>query len=210
MIRLIVCDDHAIVRRGLTDLLAAEPDLEVVGEAKDAQELLERLRVQRCDVLLLDIGLPGRSGLDVLGQIRRREPAPAVLVVSMQSEEQFALRTLRAGAAGYLAKDCAPEELLRAVRRVAAGEKYVSGRFAGQLANELLDASARPAHERLSAREFEVLRLLGAGRTVGEIAELLFLSPNTVSSYRKRLLEKLGLRNNAELMHYALTHHLAV
>ena len=209
MIRIIVCDDHAIVRRGLKELFEAEPDLQVVAEAADTRELIDQLARHECEVLVLDITMPGRGGLDVLPQIRAREHPPAILMLTMHPEDQFALRALRSGAAGYLTKDCAPPELLKAVRRVAQGGRYVTETLAERLAADVQAGGAVQApHERLSEREFEVLRGIAAGRTVGEIAAALFLSSNTVSSYRARLLQKLGLNNNAELMHYAITNHL--
>ena len=208
MIRIIICDDHAIVRRGLHELLGAESDIQVVGEAHDSAALLEQLARQPCDLLLLDISLPGRSGLDVLSHAKSRQTDLRVLMLTMHPEEQFATRAFRAGAVGYLTKDCAPEELLRAVRRIAAGGKYVSESLAERLAGELQPDSSQAPHERLSDREFEVLRAIASGKTVGEIGAALFLSPNTISSYRARLLQKLQLRNNAELMHYAITNHL--
>lgn len=209
MIRIIVCDDHAIVRRGLKELFEAEPDLQVVAEAADTRELIDQLARHECEVLVLDITMPGRGGLDVLPQIRAREHPPAILMLTMHPEDQFALRALRSGAAGYLTKDCAPAELLKAVRRIAQGGRYVTETLAERLAADVQAGGAVQApHERLSEREFEVLRGIAAGRTVGEIAAALFLSSNTVSSYRARLLQKLALNNNAELMHYAITNHL--
>jgi len=209
VIRIVICDDHAIVRRGLKELFEAEPDMQVVAEAGDSRELLDRLAQQPCDVLVLDITMPGRAGLDVLPQLRARHEGLRVLMVTMHPEEQFALRALRSGASGYLTKDSAPEDLLRAVRRIAQGGRYISETLADRLADEVQGGGpAQPAHERLSEREFEVLRGIASGRTVGEIASALFLSSNTVSSYRARLLQKLGLRSNAELMHYAITNRL--
>ena len=209
MIRIIVCDDHAIVRRGLKELFEAEPDMQVVAEAGDTRDLIDQLGRHASDVLVLDITMPGRGGLDILPQIRAREQPPAVLMLTMHPEDQFALRALRSGAAGYLTKDCAPQELLKAVRRIAQGGRYVTATLAERLAADVQAGGAAQApHERLSEREFEVLRGIAAGRTVGEIAAALFLSSNTVSSYRARLLQKLGLHNNAELMHYAITNRL--
>ena len=208
MIKIIIADDHAIVRQRLRQMLAGMTDMELVGEAKDAAELLELLRERACDVAVLDVSMPGRSGLEVLRELESKHPRLAVLVLTMHPEGQYAVRALKAGAAGYLTKDSAPAELVAAIRRVAAGGKYITAALAETLADHLGSKTDKPPHESLSGREFEVLRKIGAGRTVSEIAEELFLSPNTVSTYRARLLEKLNLRNNAELIHYAITNHL--
>jgi DNA-binding NarL/FixJ family response regulator len=207
MIHLLIADDHAIVRRGLRQIVAEDPELVVSGEASNARELMPLLRERSCDVLLLDLGLPDRSGLEVLAELRERRPSLPVLVLSVHPEEQFGIRILRAGAAGYLAKECAPEELIRAIRKVHRGGKYVSSSLAEKLAFSL-GGGERPPHEDLTEREFEVLTLIASGKTVTQVAEALTLSVKTVSTYRARLLEKMGLHNNAELMSYALRHGL--
>ena len=208
MIRIIIADDHAIVRQGLRQMLAGMNDMELVGEARDAAELLELFRKQSCDVVVLDVSMPGRSGLEVLEELRSEHPHVAFLMLTMHPQGQYAVRALKAGAAGYLTKDSAPAELITAIRRVAAGGKYITAALAETLADYLGSKTDKPPHESLSDREFEVLRRIGAGKTVSEIAEELFLSPNTISTYRARLLEKLNLRNNAELIHYAITNRL--
>ena len=208
MIRIIIADDHAIVRQGLRQMLAGTTDMELVGEAKDAAELLELFRKQSCDVVVLDVSMPGRNGLEVLKELKSEHPHLAILMLTMHSQDQYAVRALQAGAAGYLTKDSAPAELITAIRRVAAGGKYITAALAEALADYLESKADKPPHESLSDREFEVLRKIGAGKTVSEIAEELFLSPNTISTYRARLLEKLKLHTTAELIHYAITNRL--
>jgi DNA-binding NarL/FixJ family response regulator len=208
MIHLLIADDHAIVRRGLRQIVAEDPELVISGEASNARELMPLLRERTCDVLLLDLGLPDRSGLEVLAELRERRPNLPVLVLSMHPEEQFGVRLLRAGAAGYLSKESAPEELIRAIRKVHRGGKYVSPSLAEKLAFSLGPGGERPPHEDLTEREFEVLCLIASGKTVTQVAEALTLSVKTVSTYRARLLEKMSLHNNAELMSYALRHGL--
>jgi two-component system, NarL family, invasion response regulator UvrY len=206
-LRILIGDDHPIVRAGLRQLLAAAGDIGEIAEAGDPQQILELARNASWDVIVLDLGLPGRGGLDVLRTLKQEQPRRPVLILSMHAEQQFALRALRAGASGYLTKETAGERLLEAVRRVADGGRYISPALAEQLA-EAVTSGDRPRHAGLSDREFEVLRMIAAGKTVGEIAELLSLSVKTVSGYRTRILEKTGLRNNAEIMRYALDHDL--
>ena len=208
MINILIADDHAIVRRGLKQIVAEEPDMTVAGEAKTAQQVLDLVRKQQWDVVILDITMPGRSGLEVLKELKQERPKLPVLMLSMHPEEQFAVRALKAGAAGYLTKESAPEELVTALRKVLRGGKYVSPALAEKLAFALATASDRPPHETLSDREYEVLRLIASGKTVSEIAEQLSLSVKTISTYRTRVLEKMNLKNNAELMQYAVTHRL--
>jgi DNA-binding NarL/FixJ family response regulator len=208
MIRLAIADDHAIVRRGMRQIVSEARDIEVVGEAADGGELAALLRTRECDVLLLDIAMPGRNGIEILKSLRERHPRLRVLVLSMYGEEQYGVRALRAGAAGYLTKASAPEKLLEAIRQVAAGRRYITPRLAECLAERLAEPEAGLPHERLSDREFETLRLLASGRKLSEVATELALSPKTVSVYRARVLEKLGLRTNAELARYALEHRL--
>lgn len=208
MIRVIIADDHAIVRRGLRQTLSEQPDMVVVNETAGAQELLSLVQKQPCDVVVLDITMPGRSGLDVLKDLRQERPRLPVLVLSIHPEEQYAVRTLKAGAAGYLTKDSAPEELVKAIRKIRAGGKYVSATLAEKLASDLIPGGKRPGHEALSDREHQVLCLMAKGRSVTEVGKALHLSAKTISTYRTRLLEKLGLRSTAELIHYAIRHRL--
>lgn len=205
MIRCLVADDHPIVRRGLVALISAQPDMEEPGEAATGAQTLERVRGEPWDLVILDINLPDASGLEVLRRIRRERPGLPVLMLSAHAEAQFATRTLRAGASGYLNKQQAPEELIVAIRRVLAGRRYVSTALAERLAASLDPRSSeREPHETLSDREFEVLRLLGTGLAVSRIADQLHLSVKTVSTYRARLLSKLGLDSTAELVAYAI------
>jgi len=204
MIRALVADDHAIVRHGIRDVLRESRDIVVKGEAKNAAEVLDKVRRERWDVVVLDLNLPDRSGLDLLGDLRRERPSLPVLILTVYSEDQFAIRAFRAGASGYLTKESAPEELVEAVRKVVRGGRYVSPALAERLALLLEGAVERPVHEFLSAREFEILRLLGSGKTVSQAAAGLHLSVKTVSTYRARLLEKMNLRTNAELTLYAV------
>lgn len=202
--RILIADDHAIVREGLKRILGTAPDPVAIGEARDGAEVVERVRNEKWDVVLLDIAMPGKNGLDALKQIRALSPSLPVLVLSVYPEDQYAVRVLRAGAAGYLTKESAPDELLAAVRKVARGGRYISATLAEQLAGELGADRGELPHERLSDREFQVLRLIASGMTLTQIAEELPLSVKTVSTYRSRILEKMRLRNNAELTHYAI------
>ncbi len=208
MIRLFIADDHPIVRAGLSGIVADEADISVVGEANTGVELVERLRTVASDVLLLDVSMPGPGLVPLLDALRSEHPTIAVLVLSVHPEEQYATRALRAGARGYLTKDHSPGELVAAVRKVHAGGRYVSTTLAERLAAELSAGAPGLSHERLSDREFEVLCLLGSGRTVTEIATMLSLSVKTVSTYRMRLLEKLPATSNAELVRYVVAHGL--
>jgi len=208
MIRALIADDHAVVRQGLKQILGDTPEMVVAGEATNGQEVLDKVRAETWDVVVLDISLPDRSGLDILKQLRSERPKLPVLVLSMHSEDQYAMRVLKAGASGYLTKDSAPDELVKAIRKVVSGGRYVSSFLAEKLAFEIGTDSSRLPHETLSDREFQVLRLIAAGKSVTEIAAELYLSVKTVSTYRARLLEKMNLGTNAELMHYAMQNHL--
>ncbi len=208
MIRVLIGDDHPIVRRGLRDILVRELDGAVCGEAKDAGAILTSVQSGGWDLLILDITMPGRSGLDVLHDIKAARPKLPILVLSMHSEDQYAKRALKAGASGYMNKESAPEELIKAARRLLAGGRYVSAALAEKLACDLTGDDGRPVHELLSDREFEVLRMIAAGKTVGQIAEGLRLGITTVSTYRTRILEKMKMTTNAELIHYAIDNHL--
>jgi len=204
MIEVILCDDHALIRRGIRDTLSDATDIRVVGEAGDYGELRALMRTQRCDVLVLDINLPGRSGLDALHALKDEGASVRVLIVSMYPEDQYALRALRAGAAGYVNKGGDPQLLVQAVRTVAQGRKYVTPEIAQMLVESLTAPEAGAAHDRLSDREMQTLVLIASGRRLADIAQELTLSPKTVSVYRARVLEKLGLANNSELTVYAI------
>lgn len=204
MIEVVIVDDHPVVRAGIRQILAATADVRVTAEFASAEELLDQLCALRCDLLLLDIRLPGIDGLEALRRIQRLRPGLPVLVLSIYAEEQFALRALKSGAAGYLAKESAPEELLRAVRRVAAGGRFLSASFAEKLALDFGGRADRLPHEKLSDRELQVLCLLAGGRSQAEIARLLGLSAKTVATYRSRIGHKMGLSTTAELIAYAV------
>jgi two-component system, NarL family, invasion response regulator UvrY len=208
VIRILIADDHAILRRGLKEILVRELEGAVCGEAKDAAETFARIQEGGWDLLILDITMSGRSGLDVLRDLKAAHPKLPVLVLSMHPEDQYAKRVLRAGASGYVSKGSAPEELLKAIRKVLAGGRYVSAALAEKLASDLSEDTGRPVHEALSDREFEVLRMIGAGKTVSQIAGDLHLGVTTVSTYRARILEKMHMTTTAELMHYALHNRL--
>ncbi|MGC3963082.1 MAG: response regulator transcription factor [Rhodocyclaceae bacterium] len=208
-IKVLIADDHAIVRHGLKQILSETDDLSVVGEADGGVKAMQMMRGTVYDVVLMDISMPDRNGIDTLKLVKKEFPRVPVLILSMHPEEQYAVRALRAGAAGYLSKQGAPEQLVTAIRQVANGKKYVSPAVAEELANAIGDdEDSRPAHEKLSDREYETLCLIASGKTLTQIAEKLNLSVKTVSVYRARLLEKMKLQNNAELTHYGLKHGL--
>ena len=206
--KILIADDHPIVRHGVKQVLAEDADLQVVAEAKDGDEALRLARDIEWDVAILDFSMPGRSGFDLLGDLRREFPQRPVIVLSIHAEQMHAARILRAGGAGYLNKSSAPQELARAVRKVAAGGRYVSAALAELLATELGGGGARPLHEQLSDREYRVMWLLASGRPINEIAREMRLRPSTVSTYRTRIFQKLRLRNNAELVQYAVRNQL--
>jgi len=208
VIKILIADDHAIVRQGLRQTVADQSDMTVAGEAQNAQETLKLVREQEWDVVVLDITMPDRSGLDLLTELKQMRPKLPVLILSMHSEEQFAVRALKAKASGYITKQSAPKELIQAIRKVHRGGKYVSPSLAETLAFELGDDTGRAAHEKLSDREYQVMCLLASGKTVKETAVELSLSIKTVSTYRSRLLEKMALENNAQLMRYAMRNRL--
>ena len=208
MIRVLIADDHAILRRGLKEILVRELEDIVCGEAEDAQEALARAQSDVWDLLILDISMPGRSGLDLLSDLKALRPELPVLVLSMHSEAQYGKRILRAGASGFMNKASAPEELIGAVQKVLAGRRYVSPLLAERLALHLNDEVPRDVQETLSHREFEVLRMIALGKTTGQIAEELHLSVSTVSTYRARILEKMEMTTTAELLQYALRNHI--
>jgi len=209
MIRVMIADDHAVVRRGLRQILAETDDIHVVGEAGNADEVRAQARDVRWDVLVLDMNMPGGSSFELLKDVRAQDPKAKVLVLTMFQEEQYGVRCIRAGASGFLSKESAPEKLLEAVRKLAQGGKYVSVELAEALASAVAGESDGNPHERLSDREMEVFRWLAAGRTVSQIAEELSLSVKTVSTHRTRILKKMGMGSNAELMRYALMNGLA-
>jgi len=202
--RVFIADDHAIVREGLKQILAEQRDIVVAGEAENGLDALKLFRKSRCHVMLLDISMPDRNGIEVLKQIKQERPELAVLMLSMHREDQYAIRALKAGAAGYLTKQSAPAELVNAIRQVAGGQKYVSAALAQALANGIGADHDAPPHDSLSDREFQTLTMIGSGKTVSEIARELSLSVKTVSEYRTRLLAKMGLKTSAELMTYAI------
>jgi len=208
MIRLLICDDHAIVRQGFRQILGDVPDLVVAGEAADGPEAIQLIRRGGIDVVLLDIALPGRDGLDVLKQVKQEFPELPVLVVSTYPEKQYALRSLRLGAAGYLNKGADPAELIAAVRKVAQGGMFVSPTVAETLAAAMRKDAELPPHELLSQREYQVFTQIAAGKNLTQIAEALSLSLNTVSTYRARIMEKIETHNDVETALYAVRHHL--
>ncbi len=208
MIRVMLCDDHAMLRRGIRDTLTDAVDIQISGEAGSYPELREALRHADCDVLLLDINMPGRGGLEVLASLKETHPDIKVLIVSMYPEDQYALRSLKAGAHGYLNKAGPPEDLIRAVRTVMDGRKYLTAEVAQLLADSVSRPAEEEPHNSLSEREMQTLLKIASGKRLSDIAEELMLSPKTVSVYRTRVLEKLGLSNNAELTVYAIRNNL--
>jgi two-component system invasion response regulator UvrY len=207
-VRVLVADDHAVVREGLKKILADAVGMEVVAEAADGVAVLERLRGGGVDVVVLDLSMPGITGIEVIEHMRREYPSVHVLVLSVHPEDRYAIRVMRAGASGYLMKESAPDELVAALRRVSEGHKYVSSSLAEKLAIGLVRGADREPHETLSDREYEVLRRLASGQTVGQIADELALSAKTVSTYRSRLMRKMRMHSNAELVRYAMAHKL--
>jgi len=202
--KVLIADDHAVFRRGLRETLAEAFSRVTFGEARTAQETLEQVRRQDWDVVILDISMPGKSGLDILEDLKRLRPRMPILLLSMHPEQQFARRALKSGAAGYLTKDSVTEELKEAVKKIVGGGRYVSATLAEKLAVDLRQGADTPLYELLSDREFQVLRMIASGKTVKDIAEDLSLSVKTVSTYRGRILEKTGMKTNAELIRYAL------
>src|SRR3990170_4970350 len=216
--RVIIADDHPVVRQGLRQMLAVESDLTVVGEARNGQEVVELSRKVPWEVAVLDYNMPGKNGLELIKELRQRYPGRAVLVLSMYPEDRYAVRALKAGAAGYLTKESAPEELVSAIRKVAGGGRYVTPTLGEKLALELEDNRGKPLHETLSDREYQVMWMIASGKTVRQIADELFLSPNTAEDLsptpnaatppRPRILRKINMKANAKLMHYAIAHPL--
>ena len=208
MIRVVIADDHQILREGLRQLLQAAGDLAVVGEAADGHAVVEQVRAHDFDVLLLDMSMPGKSGIELIRQVKAEKPRLRILVLSMHEEHQYAVRAIRAGASGYLTKESAAAQLVAAIRKVAGGGAFISAEVAERLAQEAMPHAEGPPHATLSDREYQVFRLLVSGRSVSDIATDLHLSAKTVSTHKARLMEKLGVDNNADLVHYAIRHRL--
>jgi two-component system, NarL family, invasion response regulator UvrY len=208
MIQVLIADDHALIRQGLRQIVADEADITIAAEAQNGGEALALLRDTAIDVVILDLNMPGLSGIDILKRIRERQPNLPVLILSMYPEDQYALRMLKAGASGYMTKECAPTELVSAIRRVAAGKRYISATVAELMSEALSNNSDRLPHELLSDREYQVLCMIASGKPVSVIANEMVLSVKTISTYRSRILEKMQLQNNAELTHYAIRHQL--
>lgn len=210
MIKVLIADDHTLVRKGLKQILLDTRDIERVDEARDGKETINKIGKKDYDLVLLDISLPGRSGIDVLKQLKSLKPRLPVLILSMHPEEQYAVRSLRAGASGYLTKESAPDELIDAIRKVACGGKYITSSLAERLAGEIGPSTVKPLHEALSDREYQVMCMIASGKTVKDIAEELNLSVKTISTHRARILRKMHMDNNAQLTHYAIKHSLVV
>lgn len=208
MIKVGIVDDHAIVRTGLAQYLSEQMGLRVVGEAASGREAIDLVRQTPMDVLLLDLSMPGQSGIDVLAGLRAHAPDLGILILSMYPAEQYAINLIRRGASGYLNKQCEPEEIVQAIRTVALGRRYITPAVADLLAQHVERGSEGLLHEQLSEREFQVLLSLARGATVGEVAETLSLSVKTISTYRTRILEKMGMHSNSDLTYYALKNHL--
>lgn len=208
MTRILIADDHTIFREGLKRILSESPDIVVADEARNGSEALQKVLNNDFDLVLLDISMPGISGLDVLKQIKNEKPKVPVLILSVYPEEQYAVRVLRAGAAGYLTKESALDELISAIRHIAQGRKYITSSLAERLATEVESDTDKPPHETLSDREYQVLLLIASGKAVKQIAEELYLSEKTISTYRSRILEKMKMKTNAELTHYTIKHNL--
>jgi DNA-binding NarL/FixJ family response regulator len=204
MIKILIADDHRMFREGLKHILAEYPDLVVTDEANNGQEVLDKIWKNNYDMVLLDITMPGMTGLEALKQLKNDKPKLPVLILSMHPEEQYAVRVLRAGASGYLTKESAPDELITAIRKISQGRKYITPSLAERLASEVEADSEKPLHDLLSDREYQVLRMIAAGKTVKYIARELSLSIKTVSTYRTRIMEKMKMKTNAEVMHYVI------
>jgi DNA-binding NarL/FixJ family response regulator len=204
MIKVLIADDHPVVRRGLRQILAETDDIHVGGEAGSAEDVVRAVRDERWDVVVLDISLPGKTGIELIGDVRRERPETRVLILTVHPAEQYAVRAIKGGASGFLNKESAPEKLTTAIRKIAGGGRYISAELAETLASVLAGESNGPPHERLSDREFEIMKLLASGKTVSEVAQGLCLSVKTVSTHRTRLLRKMNMKTNAELTSYAV------
>jgi two-component system invasion response regulator UvrY len=210
MINVLIADDHAVVRRGIRQIISEDPEINILGEASNADEIMAQLFDHDWNVFILDITMPGKNGLDVMIEVRRKRPEIKVLILSMHPEEEIAMRALKTGASGYLNKDSVPGELIRAIRKVYNGGKYVSSALAESLAFNFEKDSGIHRYELLSEREFQVMCLIASGNTLSQIAEELSLSVKTVSTYRTRILDKMNMKSNVELTHYAIKHKLVV
>lgn len=208
MIKILIADDHTIFREGLKHILTEYSDLIVTDEARNGQEVLEKVWSNEYDIVLLDISMPGMNGLEVLKRLRKEKPKLSVLVLSMHPEEQYAVRVLKSGASGYLTKESATDELITAIRKISQGRKYITSSLAERLALGLETDAEKPPHETLSDREYQVLLMIASGKTITQIAKELFLSVKTVSSHRSHILEKMEMKTNAELTHYVIKHNL--
>ncbi|MFB3895167.1 MAG: response regulator [bacterium] len=208
MIRILIADDHAIVRSGLKQIVAETTDIQVIDEAASGKETMDKIIQHDLDVVILDISMPDKHGLDILKDIKLQNPHIPVLILSMHPEEQYAIRSIKSGAAGYLTKESIPEELLHAIRKVAAGKKYISASLSERIAASLGQDTTQPPHTLLSNREYEVMTMLATGKSVSTIAAELSLSVKTISTYRSRILEKMEMTSNAELMRYAIEYNL--
>lgn len=208
MIKILVVDDHALIRKGLKQLLEGRSDMQVTGEAETGLQAISMARKHRYDLILLDIALPDKHGMDVLKQLKSEQPGIKVIVLSMYPEDQYGVRVLKAGAAGYINKQSAPDKLVGAIQQVISGKKYISENLAEQLLSNLIGESQELMHQSLSNREYQTLCLMSSGKSLTEISEIMLLSPKTVSVYRARMLEKMNFKNNAEAVHYAIAHHL--
>lgn len=204
MIRLLIVDDHAVVREGLKQIFSDTSDLVVADEASSAEEAINKIIENNYDVILTDISMPGRGGLELLQEIKEINPELRVLILSMHPEQQYALRALKAGASGYLTKNTPPEELIKAIRKIAQGRRYITETVSEQMADDLSKDTSKPLHETLSDREYQTMRLIASGKTVSEIAKELSLSVKTVSTYRSRILVKMNMKNNAAITYYAI------
>ena len=208
MIRILIADDHTVVRQGLKMILSEQSDIKIVGDAENSDELFQLLRTTKCDVVILDLSMPGRSGLEVLRDVHAMNPEQRILVLSMLPEEQFARRALKTGASGYVSKGSPPSDIIQAIRKLYNGGRYISASLAEQLAADLSQDSDKLEHERLSNREFDVFLKIASGQSVKDIAEELAISTKTVTTYRARILEKMNLNSNADITRYVLEHHI--
>jgi two-component system invasion response regulator UvrY len=208
MIRILIADDHIVVRKGLKQILREEFSDAQIEEASNGMELLKKINDEKWDIIISDLSMPGRSGLEVLKQVKQDQPKLPVLILSMHPEDQYAIRVLKAGASGYLTKESAPDELVKAVRHILNGRKYITESIAEKLASGINIENSESLHTTLSDREFSVLKLIASGKTVSEVAEILSLSVPTISTYRARILEKMNMKTNAELTHYAIENKL--
>lgn len=204
MIKVLITDDHAVVRKGLKQIIDETPGMLAVDEAASGHEAMEKIRKNAYDVVLLDIAMPGKSGLDTLKELKLERPSLPVLILTIYPEEQYALRVLKAGAAGYLTKESAPAELVTAIKKVSEGGRYISPSLAEKLAFNIGTDTDIDPHEKLSDREYQVMCMIASGKTVSDIADEMSLSVKTISTYRTRILEKMGMKNNAEMTHYAI------